>query len=114
MVKLTPDELMRESEVKKLSDVGAAIKECYDDWFVLSVRQCGRKKRHGMKDDGNFDLSFDEVAPQIPETGITNVAGNLLYPPSATDTLFNAEVLLHQGGEIRLAKVVKRILNSGG
>lgn len=57
-------------------------------------------------------MPFDEVAPQIPEADFTDADGNSLHPSSAADILMNAEVLLPQGEEIRLAKVIKRSLDS--
>ena len=109
MRKLTPDELVRPSEVKKSSDFDAAIKARYGDSFTLPT-----KRGDTIDDDGTFDLPFDEVAPQIPEADITDADGNSLTELSAADILINAEVLLPQGEEMRLAKVIKRSLNPDG
>ena len=62
MRKLTPDELVRDSQVKKRSDFDAVIKERYGDSFTLPT-----KRGEAINDDGTFESPFDEIAPQIPE-----------------------------------------------
>ena len=109
MRKLTPYELVRDSQVKKRSDFDAVIKERYGDSFTLPT-ECGE----AINADGTFELPFDEVAPQIPKADFTDADGNSLHPSSAADILVNAELLLPQGEEIRLAKVIKRSLDSDG
>ena len=59
-------------------------------------------------DDVTFDLPFDEVAPEIPEADITDAEGQPLHPSSASEILMNAEVLLPQGEDMRLEKVIRR------
>ena len=58
--------------------------------------------------DDTCNLTFDEVAPNIPEADTIDKQIKLLHPTSATDILINAEVLLPQGGGLRLAKVIWR------
>ena len=65
------------------------------------------------KDDTD-DLPFDEVSPSIPEEDIIDDQGRPLHPSSAADLMINAEVLLPQGEEKRLAKVMKRRVDSDG
>ena len=48
--------------------------------------------------DDTCNLTFDEVAPNIPEADTIDKQIKLLHPTSATDILINAEVLLPQGG----------------
>ena len=64
--------------------------------------------------DDTCDLPFDEVAPNIPEAEIVDDKGKPLHPISATDILMNAEVLLPQGEELRLAKVIRRSVDYDG
>ena len=66
------------------------------------------------EEDDTFDLPFDEVAPQFPEADITDADGNAMHTTSAADILMNAEVVLPQGEDMRLAKVVRRSLDSDG
>ena len=66
------------------------------------------------EEDDTFDLPFYEVAPQFPEADITDADGNAMHTTSAADILMNAEVVLPQGEDMRLAKVVRRSLDSDG
>ena len=63
------------------------------------------------KDDTD-DLPFDEVSPSIPKAYIIDDQGRPLHPSSAAYLLMNAEVLLPQGEEKRLSKVIKRSVDS--
>ena len=58
------------------------------------------------EEDDTFDLPFDEVAPQFPEADTTDAKGNVMHTTSTADILMNAEVVLPQGEDMRLAKVV--------
>ena len=92
MRKLTPEKLVRESEVKKRSNFDEAIKEMYSDSLSLPAKR--RKTRVSAEEDDTFDLPFDEVAPQFPEADITDADGNAIHTTSAADILMNAEVVL--------------------
>ena len=94
MRKLTGDELVHESEVKKRAGFDAAIKHRYSDFFTLPAPF----KPNPQDTDDTYDLNFGEVAPTVPEADILNAQGALLQPTSMADSLMNAEVLLPQGG----------------
>ena len=64
--------------------------------------------------DDTGDLPFDELSPSIPKADIIDDQGRQLHPSSAADLLMNAEVLPPQGEDNRLAKVIKRSVNSDG
>ena len=53
-------------------------------------------------------MPFDEIAPLILEADIVDSKGKPLNESSLTDQLINAEVLLPQGEELRMTKVIKR------
>ena len=72
------------------------------------------EKRACQEEDDTVDLPFDEVAPQFPEADITDADGNVMHTTSTADILMNAEVVLPQGEDMRLAKVVRRSLDSDG
>ena len=59
-------------------------------------------------------MPFDEVAPDIPEADITDSEGQPLHPSSAVDIIINAEVLPPQEEDMRLAKVIRRNVDSDG
>ena len=61
-----------------------------------------------------ISVIFDEVSPIIPDVDIIDDQGRPLHPSSAADLLMNSEVLLPQGEEKRLAKVIKICVNSDG
>ena len=65
-----------------------------------------RKMGVSAEEDGTFDLPFHEIAPQFPEDDITDANGNAMHTTSAADILMNAEVVLPQGEDMRLVKVV--------
>ena len=58
-------------------------------------------------DDGTFDLPFDELSPEFHEAEITDAKGQPLHLSSAANILMNAEVLLPQGEDMRLSKVIR-------
>ena len=70
--------------------------------------------KNPQDEDDTDDLPFDEVSPSIPEADIIDDQGRPLHPSSAVDLPMNAEVLLPQGEEKRLAKVIKRSVDSDG
>ena len=68
MRKLTQDELVRESEIKKRDGFDASIKTRYGDSFSLPTKT--RVKLNSQEADDAFDLRFDEIASEIPEADI--------------------------------------------
>ena len=71
MRKLTADELVRESEVKNCADFDTAIKYRYGDSFTIPA-PCNPNKQDT---DDTYDLTFDEVAPTVPEADIVDDQG---------------------------------------
>ena len=110
MRRLTPDELVCDLEVKNRADFDAATKLRYGDFFTLPKKMRGNPQEA----DDICELIFDEVAPNIPETDIVDDQENPLHPTPETDILMNAEVLLPQGEELRLAKVIRRRVELDG
>ena len=110
MRRLTPEEWAQEIEIKKRLEFNDAIKARYGDLLSLPDKTL---KNTQDKDDTD-DLPFDEVSPSIPDADIIDDQGRPLHPSSAADLLMNAEVLLPQGGEKRLAKVIKSSVDSDG
>ena len=113
MRSLTPEELSRDSEILKRSNFTEAIKLKYGDSLSLPKRR-RRVKFKEDEDDKYFDLPFDEVAPLIPEADIVDSEGKPLNESSLADQLINAEVLLPQGEDLRMAKVIKRNIGPDG
>ena len=101
MLKLTPEKLLRESEINKREVFDSSTKTRYGDSFTLPER-IKRKRGNPQDDDGTFDLPFDEVASDIPEADITDAEGQPLHPSSTAEILMNAEVLLPQREDMRL------------
>ena len=64
--------------------------------------------------DDTCDLPFDEVAPNIPAAYIVDDQGKPLHSTSATDVLINSEVMIPQGEELRLSKVIQSIVDLDG
>ena len=110
MRRLTPEEWAQKIVIKKISEFNDAIKELYGDSFSLSDKTL----KNPQDEDDTDDLTFDEVSPSIPEADIIDDQGRPLHPSSAAYMLMNAEVLLTKGEEKRLAKVIKRSVNSDG
>ena len=88
MRKLTPDELLHQSQIKKREIFDSAIKTRCGDSFTLPER-IKRKRGNPQDDDGTFDLPFDDLSPEIPEADITDTKGQPLHPSYATDILMN-------------------------
>ena len=99
---LKPNDLVRDQEAKKRAEFDAATKLWYGNSFTLPKKMRGNPKEA----DVTYDLTFDEVAPNIPEADIVDDQGKPLHPTSETDILINAGVLLPQREELRLAKVI--------
>ena len=107
---LTPEEWAWETEIKKRSEFNDAVKARYGDWFSLPDKTL----ENPQDKDDTGDLTFDEVSPIIPEADIIDDQGRPLHPSLVADLLINAEVLFPQGENKRLAKVIKRSVNSDG
>ena len=110
MRRLTPEELARGIEIKKRSEFNDAIKARYGYSFSLPDKTL----KNPQDEDDTDDLPFDEVLPSIPEADIIDDQGRPLNPSLAAYLLMNAEVLLPQGEEKRMAKVIKRSIDSDG
>ena len=92
MRKLTADELLRESKVKKWTYFTEAIKRRYSNSLSVTA-----SSRPNPKDaDETYDLTFDELAPKLPEADIVDYEGTPIHPTSMADILMNAEVLRPQ------------------
>ena len=68
----------------------------------------------GQEDDESFDLHFGEVAPAIPEADDADSQERPLHVSPDAEVLLNAKVLLPQGEELRLAKVIQKHKDSDG
>ena len=112
--RLIPEEWARDTEVTKRNEFDAAIKKRYGNSF--SIPKDFGSNPQDSDDGGYFELPFDEVTPKIPDADNNAVdsTGRPLSPCSVADTLVNAEVLLPQGEDLRLAKVVRRSLDGDG
>ena len=108
MRRLTPEEWAREIEIKKRSEFNGSIKAQYGDLFSLPDKTL----KNPQEEDDTGDLHFDEVSTSIHEADIVHDQGRLQHSSSAADLLMNAEVLLPQGEEKRLAKLIKSSVNS--
>ena len=79
-------------------------------WFFLP-EPCNPNPK---ETDNTYDLDFDEVDTTVPEADIVDEQGSLLQPTSMENDLMNDEVLLPQGEDMRLAKLIQRIFNYDG
>ena len=59
-------------------------------------------------------MPFDEIAPKIHEADIVDAQGKPLHPSSAADMLINSEVMIPQGDDVWLVKVIIRNVDSDG
>ena len=105
---LIPEEWARETEIKKRSEFNDAVNARYSD----SLSLLDKTLKNPQDKDDTGDLHFDEVSPSIPDADIIDDQGQSLHPSLATDLRMNAEVLLPHGEEKRLAKVIKRSVDS--
>ena len=96
--------------MKKRTDFDAAIKHWYGDSFTLP-EPC---KPNPKDTANNYDLLFNEVSPTEPEADIVDDQGAPLHPTSITYALMNAEVLLTQGEDMRLSRVIQQSVNYDG
>ena len=113
MRKLTPKELVRESEIGKGSNFDKEIKEMYGNSLSFPAKRIWKMEASEEEDDV-FDLPFDELAPPFLEANITDADGNAMHTTSTADTLLNAEVVLPQGEDRQFATVVQTSLDSDG
>ena len=110
MRRLTQEELTQPSEIKKRAEFDAAIEKRYSNLFTLPKK----KNKDGQEEDESFDLPFDEVAPTIPEADDADSQERPRHVSPDAEVLLNAEVLLPQGEELRLAKVIRKNKDSDG
>ena len=96
--------MTRPSEIKKRAEFDAAIEKRYGNSFSLPKN----RPKDGQEEDESFDLPFGEVAPTIPEADDADSQGQPLHDSPDAEVLLNAEVLLPQGEELRLAKVIRK------
>ena len=68
MRRVTPKELVRETEVKKRAEFDADTKLRYCDLFTFTKKMRGEPQEA----DDTCDLTFDEVANNIPEADIVD------------------------------------------
>ena len=108
--KLRADELAMETEKSKRAEFDAAIKLKYGD-SLSPPRETSPNPQDGGDE---ASLPFGEVGPQVPEADVLDATGAPLHPTSVADTLLNAEVLLPQGEDMRLAKVIRRSVGENG
>ena len=97
--------MTRPSETEERIEFNAAIEKRHGNSFTLPKG----KPKDGQEEDDVFDLPFGEVAPTIPES-----PGRPLHVSPDAEVLLNAEVLLPQGGELRLAKLIQKHKDSNG
>ena len=110
MRRLTPEECAREIEIKKRSEFNDAIKARYGNLFSL----LDKTLENPQDEDDTDDLPFDEGSQSIPKGDIIDDQGRPLQPSSAADLLVNSDVLLPQGEEKQMDKVIKRSVDSYG
>ena len=110
MKRLTPEEWAKEIEIKKRSEFNDAVKAQYGDWFSLPDKTL----ENPQDKDDTGELTFDEVSPITPEADIIDEQGRPMHPSSSAYLIMNAEVLLPQLEEKRLAKLIKRSVDSDG
>ena len=99
-------------EIKKRNGFDSETKMRYGYLFTLPTRT--RVKRISQEADDTFDLPFDEISPEISEADIVDAQGEPLHPSSASDILMNTEVLLTQGVDVRLSKVIRSDIDLDG
>ena len=107
---LKPNDLVRDQEAKKRAEFDAATKFLYGDEFTLP----NKMRCNPQEADDTYGIPFGQVAPNIPGADIVDDQGKPLHPTLATYILMNAEVLLPQGEELRLSKVIQRSVDSDG
>ena len=76
MRRLTPDELVRDSEMKKRAGFYSATKLWYGYFFTFTKKMRGNPQ----ESDDTCDLHFGEVSPNIPEADIVDDQGKPLHP----------------------------------
>ena len=67
-----------------------------------------------IDDDSEASAGGEAGSPDIPEADIVDASGKPICQQSLTDTLINAEILLPQGEERVLAKVLRRSVDENG
>ena len=96
--------------MKKRADFDDAIEQQCGYSFTLPAPFNPNTKDN----DNTYDLIFDEVAPTVPEADIVDEQWSPLHYTSMADALMKYEVLLPQGKDMRLARVIQRSVDSDG
>ena len=94
MRKLTPEELVRDSEIRKMSNFDEAIKEMYGNSLSFPAKRIWKMEASEEEDDV-FDLPFDELAPPFLEANITDADGNAMHTTSTADILTGLHLQAH-------------------
>ena len=121
---LNPEELeiTNKTEARKRLEFDAAIRIKHGDSFSLpNVAKCHKTESNAyeqhLPDDDSFDplVSVQEVQlPVIPEADCVDNKGQPILQQLMTDTLINNKVLLQQGEESLIAKVIRRSVEKQG
>ena len=121
LVPLTAEQLAPSNEVeaKRRADYDADIRSKLGDCMKLPtiVEDSDEDEDPVVEiDDPDFrPYEDDETPPSVmPEADIVDNAGRPICQQSMTDLLVNAEVLLPQGEELQLAKVVGQSFDANG
>ena len=73
---------------------------------TLSISLPDSSIPNSKNSDKNYYLPYDEVAPKLPESDIVDDEGTPIHPMSMADILMNDEVLLPQGWDLRMSKLI--------
>ncbi|KAL7538844.1 hypothetical protein ACHAXR_009411 [Thalassiosira sp. AJA248-18] len=117
--RLTPGELSisNETEVQKRAVFDKAIQEKLGDSFTLRPLDNSVKLASSNPQDGDDLVAYydDEETPAaLPEADLVDATGKPINQQSVSDLLINAEVLLPQGEDMQMAKVVRRAVDEDG
>ena len=115
--RLRADELApsNEAEAAKRAQFDAAIRREIGDSFTLRDMKPSASNPQDDDDDGYVPYEDDEVAPSVPlEADLVDASGKPVNQQSIADLLINAEVVLPQGEEMQMAKVVRRAVDNNG
>ena len=103
-----------EVEVRKRAEFDAAIKQKLGDSFSLPThvqpQQAGDSKDASNPQDETFDpfTGVEEPHIEVPEADCVDATGKPILQQSLADTLIHSEVLLPQGEDLQMAKVLRR------
>ena len=116
VVPLTPAQLAPSNEVeaRKRADYDNAIRSKLGDSFTLPPAELTTAPDNDFFDD--FEPYFDEQESPIliPEADCTDATGKPIMQQSMMDTLIHSEVMLSQGEDFHMAKVISRAVDEKG